>query len=131
MRNIPNNTREIILNTLPKNLTDAIYIFGSYGTEHFNEDSSDIDIAWFTNNNIDYSTLSSYEFELCEKLNREVDLVIPDKNNIYFMVEVLSSPPLKIYSDDFIDWLDRFNDWILDEYKFIQNVIAERCGYFE
>ena len=54
-------------------------------------------------------------------------IVIPDKNNIYFLVEVLSSPPIYIGNDNFTDWLDRFNDWVLDEYKFIENVILEKC----
>ena len=71
--------------------------------------------------------INSYEFDLCELLGREVDLVIPDKNNIYFLVEVLSSPPIYIGNDNFTDWLDRFNDWVLDEYKFIENVILEKC----
>lgn len=117
----------IILNTLPQDITDAIYIFGSYGTEFFDEAWSDIDIAWFANTSIDYSKLCSYEFDLCEKLGREVDLVIPDKSNIYFLVEILKNRPLVINSEAFTDWLDRFNDWVLDEYKFIDNFVSERC----
>ena len=101
-------------------------IFGSVARGEQTE-NSDIDIAWFTNKPVDYSTLSSYEFDLCELLGREVDLVIPDKNNIYFLLEVLSSPPIYIGNDNFTDWLDRFNDWVLDEYKFIENVILEKC----
>ena len=61
------------------------------------------------------------------KYKIDEDLVIPDKNNIYFLVEVLSSPPIYIGNDNFTDWLDRFNDWVLDEYKFIENVILEKC----
>ena len=131
MRKIPQEISRIIIDTLPKEMTDAIYIFGSYATEFFDEENSDIDIAWFTNKPVDYSTLSSYEFDLCELLGREVDLIIPDKNNIYFLVEVLSSPPIYIGNDNFTDWLDRFNDWVLDEYKFIENVISERCDLLE
>lgn len=123
--------KKIILNILPKDVTEAIYIFGSYGTEFFDEENSDIDIAWFVNKNISYEELSSYEFELCEELGKEVDLVIPQKDNIYFLKEVLSREPLIINSDEFIEWLDRFNDWVLDEYNFIRNVIDERCGKYE
>lgn len=123
--------KNIILETLPQDITEAIYIFGSYDTEFFDEDSSDIDIAWFVNSEVKYENLGEYEFDLCEKLGREVDLVIPDKSNIYFMKEVLSRPPIVINSDEFCEWLDRFNDWMLDEYRFIQNVIDERCGKYE
>ena len=123
--------KKIILNILPKDVTEAIYIFGSYGTEFFDEENSDIDIAWFVNKNISYEELSSYEFELCEELEKEVDLVIPQKDNIYFLKEVLSREPLIINSDEFVEWLDRFNDWVLDEYNFIRNVIDERCGKYE
>ena len=123
--------KKIILNILPKDVTEAIYIFGSYGTEFFDKENSDIDIAWFVNKNISYEELSSYEFELCEELGKEVDLVIPQKDNIYFLKEVLSREPLIINSDEFIEWLDRFNDWVLDEYNFIRNVIDERCGKYE
>ena len=123
--------KKIILNILPKDVTEAIYIFGSYGTEFFDEENSDIDIAWFVNKKISYEELSSYEFELCEELGKEVDLVIPQKDNIYFLKEVLSREPLIINSDEFIEWLDRFNDWVLDEYNFIRNVIDERCGKYE
>lgn len=126
-----NMVRDIIIDTLPQEITDAIYIFGSYNTEFFDEDSSDIDIAWFTKGEIDFSQLVSYEFELCEKLGREVDLVIPDKSNTYFLAEILSNEPIIINSNSFIDWLDRFNDWVLDEYSFIKNVIDERCGLYE
>ena len=123
--------KKIILNILPKDVTEAIYIFGSYGTEFFDKENSDIDIAWFVNKNISYEELSSYEFELCEELGKEVDLVIPQKDNIYFLKEVLSREPLIINSDEFVEWLDRFNDWVLDEYNFIRNVIDERCGKYE
>lgn len=126
-----NMVRDIIIDTLPQEITDAIYIFGSYNTEFFDEDSSDIDIAWFTKGEIDFSQLVSYEFELCEKLGREVDLVIPDKSNTYFLAEILSNEPIIINSNSFVDWLDRFNDWVLDEYSFIKNVIDERCGLYE
>ena len=123
--------KKIILNILPKDVTEAIYIFGSYGTEFFDKENSDIDIAWFVNKKISYEELSSYEFELCEELGKEVDLVIPQKDNIYFLKEVLSREPLIINSDEFVEWLDRFNDWVLDEYNFIRNVIDERCGKYE
>lgn len=40
---------KIILATIPKDKTEAIYIFGSYNTEFFDDDS-DIDIGWFCKN---------------------------------------------------------------------------------
>lgn len=33
-------------------MTDAVYIFGSYGTKYYDSENSDIDIAWFTNKEI-------------------------------------------------------------------------------
>ena len=37
-------------------MTDAVYIFGSYGTKYYDSENSDIDIAWFTNKEIDLIT---------------------------------------------------------------------------
>lgn len=125
------DVKKIILDTLPIDITDAIYIFGSYETEYFDEECSDVDIAWFVNKELAYEELVSYEFELCEKLGIEVDLVIPEKSNIYFIKEVLGREPLIINSQEFIEWLDRFNDWILLESDFLQNVIDERCGKYD
>ena len=48
MRQIDEKIKELIISILNCQETDAIYIFGSYGTKYFTEDS-DIDIAWFTN----------------------------------------------------------------------------------
>ena len=86
MRKIPQEISRIIIDTLPKDITDAIYIFGSYATEFFDEENSDIDIAWFTNKPVDYSTLSSYEFDLCvsslHKYVRDDIIGIITKNTI-------------------------------------------------
>lgn len=131
MITLDNKIKDIILSSIPMEYTDAIYIFGSYGTEYYDEETSDIDIAWFPNKKIEYEELASLEFDLVENLKREVDLVIPDKSNILFLKEVLSRPPICINSEEFSEWLDRFNDWILDEYRFIQNVVDERLGKYD
>ncbi|MGL5676164.1 MAG: nucleotidyltransferase domain-containing protein [Cellulosilyticaceae bacterium] len=70
------SVEEIILETLPRELTEAIYLFGSYGTPYFDEATSDIDIGWYTNNEI--------------------------------------------------DWFDRFVDFAIDEYKFLETFREER-----
>ncbi|MEG1411144.1 MAG: hypothetical protein RSD36_15010 [Terrisporobacter sp.] len=49
MRNIPENIKNLIINVLNCKSTDAIYIFGSYGTKYYLDGESNIDIAWFTN----------------------------------------------------------------------------------
>ena len=53
----------IIIETLPKDKTDAVYIFGSYNSEFFDEDS-DIDIGWFCKDVTDEErVLLEYELE--------------------------------------------------------------------
>ena len=48
MRQIDEKTKELIISILNCQETDAIYIFGSYGTKYFTEDS-DIDILLLLN----------------------------------------------------------------------------------
>ena len=58
LRKIDDSIKKIIISVLNCQETDAIYIFGSYGTKYFTEES-DIDIAWFTNSHIDLVTRES------------------------------------------------------------------------
>lgn len=97
---------DVVSSILPKNITRAIYIFGSYTTEFFNNDS-DIDIGWFTT---DSSIEDDYLYEeaLSRKLNRKVDLVIvTEATKIFLLGNILSGIPIGYMSKEFEDWFDR------------------------
>ena len=73
MRQIDEKTKELIISILNCQETDAIYIFGSYGTEYFTEDS-DIDIVV----EVEKPTLSlmhNLHEALSKLFNTKVDLV--------------------------------------------------------
>lgn len=93
-----------ILETLPKDKTDAIYIFGSFNTEFFDEDS-DIDIGWFCHD-IDWGETIDFEEKLEKLLGRKVDLVMPDKDKRLILHEILCGFPIGPMSDSFCIWFD-------------------------
>lgn len=95
----------IIIETLPKDKTEGIYIFGSYNSEFFDDDS-DIDIGWFCKGVTDEERIL-LEYELEQKVGREIDLVFPDKNKILFLNEILSGKPIGRLSDEFCEWFDK------------------------
>lgn len=101
----------IIIETLPKEKTDAIYIFGSYNTEFFDEDS-DIDIGWFCRDVTDEERVI-LEYELEKKIGRDIDLVFPNKEKILFLNEVLAGKPIGELSEDFCKWFDYNIDEIM------------------
>ncbi|MGG7151289.1 nucleotidyltransferase family protein [Clostridium neonatale] len=102
---------KIIIETLPKEKTDAIYIFGSYNTEFFDEDS-DIDIGWFCKDVTDEERVI-LEYELEKKIGIEIDLVFPNKEKILFLNEVLAGKPIGGLSEDFCNWFDYNIDEIM------------------
>lgn len=53
------------------------------------------------------------EYDLEQKIGREIDLVIPDKNRILLLNEVLSGKPIGILSDEFCKWFDKNIDEII------------------
>lgn len=118
--------KQVIIDTLPKDITDAIYIFGSFGTEYFDENSSDIDIGWFTNQNIDWFDAMDYREILEEKLGREVDLLINEKDNFNLTYNILSGTSIGQMSDDFLEWFDRFCSFAIDELRYIESFRRER-----
>ena len=93
----------IIIETLPKDKTDAVYIFGSYNTEFFDEDS-DIDIGWFCRDVTDEERVL-IEYELEQKTGREIDLVFPDKKKMLLLNEVLAGRPIEM-TEKFAAWFD-------------------------
>lgn len=95
---------KIILDTIPNDKTEAIYIFGSYNTEFFDDDS-DVDIGWFCKNVTEKERVL-LEYDLEEKIGRAVDLVIPDKNKILILNEILAGKWIGELSDKFCIWFD-------------------------
>ncbi|MDU4478955.1 MULTISPECIES: nucleotidyltransferase family protein [Clostridium] len=102
---------KIILETLPQDKTEAIYIFGSYNTQFFHDDS-DIDIGWFCNN-VSEEERVLLEYELEQKIGREVDLVFPNKNKILILNEILAGKPIGRLSKHFCQWFDNNIDEIM------------------
>lgn len=117
---------KIILETLPKEITEAIYLFGSYGTPYFDEATSDIDIGWYTNMPMDWFEAMEYRDKLEEKLGREVDLLINEKDKFALTYNILSGKPIGDLSEDFCEWFDRFTSFAVDELKYLETFRRER-----
>jgi predicted nucleotidyltransferase len=79
MRGIPQDIKKTILSILPSELTEAIYIFGSFGTDCYIKGRSDLDIGWFTNQKVDIITYHKLKEVLEQKLNIEIDLKMVNK----------------------------------------------------
>ena len=119
-RNIPENIKNIILEVLPIDKTEAVYIYGSYGTERFST-SSDIDIAWYSKENISIMQRSKYQMELRKQLGIEVDLkVVKDDYSVKMEYEILKGDCIyfteyfreyfyefQLYNKDMIDIIKR------------------------
>ncbi|MGL4850122.1 MAG: type VII toxin-antitoxin system MntA family adenylyltransferase antitoxin [Clostridium sp.] len=114
---------------LPKEKIDALYLFGSYATGEFTEES-DVDIAIFSDS-LTYIELVDLEERISDKLGKEVDLILPEKNNTILLKEILSGKSLMETTEKFDEWFERFNEWISGEWWFIESCIDERCGLNE
>lgn len=114
---------------IPKEKVDALYLFGSYADGTFTEDS-DIDLAIFSEN-ISYVELVDLEYRISERLNKEIDLVLPEKNNTILLREILQGKSLMETTEAFDIWFERFNEWLVSEWWFIQMCIDERCKNYE
>lgn len=120
---------KVIIETLPREFTDAIYVFGSYRTEDFNINTSDIDIAWFTSYEdevLRFEKFIDYEKTLTKLLGIKVDLVDPEistKLNLYLITSILSFPPISETSEKFDEWFDRSIDQIGVDWEFDQLVL--------
>ena len=117
---------EKIKDLIPKEKVDALYLFGSYSNGTFTEDS-DIDLAIFSDN-LSYIELVDLEDKIRERLGKEVDLVLPEKNDVLLLREILQSKSLIETSEAFDMWFERFNEWLVSEWWFIEMCINERCG---
>ena len=131
MRQIDEKTKELIISILNCQETDAIYIFGSYGTKYFTEDS-DIDIAWFTNSPIDLVLRGKFVY--FEKvLGLSVDLVVVNKDsspyllcNIFEFGEIIFE-----YGENFSNWFDKFYDETLVDRELYFMYMEEKNRYVQ
>lgn len=108
---------------------DALYLFGSYADGTFTEDS-DIDLAIFSDN-LTYVELVDLEDKISERLHKEVDLVLPDKRETLLLREIFQGISLRETTEEFDRWFERFNEWLVGEWWFIEMCINERCGLNE
>lgn len=120
---------EKIKDLIPKDKVDALYLFGSYSNGTFTEDS-DIDLAIFSDD-LSYIELVDLEDKISERLNKEVDLVLPEKNDVLLLREILQGKSLMETSEVFDTWFEKFNEWLSSEWWFIEMCINERCGLNE
>jgi uncharacterized protein len=120
---------EKIKDLIPRDKVDALYLFGSYSNGTFTEDS-DIDLAIFSDN-ISYIELVDLEDKISERLGKEVDLVLPERNEVLLLREILQGKSLIETSEAFDIWFERFNEWLASEWWFIEMCINERCGLNE
>ncbi len=131
MRKIDKTIKKKIINLLNCNATEAIYIFGSYGTEYYEEDASDIDIAWFTNKKIDLVTRMKFKNILEEVLDIEVDLVVVDENSTeYLLFNIFETGEcIFIGSEEFEKWFDYFYDKTYLDREFLSIYMEEKIKY--
>ena len=118
-----------IKDLIPKDKVDALYLFGSYSNGTFTEDS-DIDLAIFSDD-LSYIELVNLEDKISERLNKEVDLVLPEKSDVLLLREILQGKSLMETSEVFDTWFEKFNEWLSSEWWFIEMCINERCGLNE
>ena len=106
-----NEVFDIIRGVICKYPTDAIYVFGSYLTDYFDEYSSDIDIAWFTDS---YTYIDNVEFiqdTLSDMLEIQVNVVNGFSLPFKFLKEVLSGEIITTqYSYKFQKFFEDFYD---------------------
>ena len=120
---------EKIKDLIPRDKVDALYLFGSYSNGTFTEDS-DVDLGIFSEN-LSYIELVDLEDKISERLGKEVDLVLPEKNDVLLLKEILQGKSLIETSETFDMWFERFNEWLASEWWFIEMCINERCGLNE
>ena len=121
----------MIIGLLNCNITDAIYIFGSYGTKFYEEGISDIDIAWFTSKNIDLVTRTKFKNLLEEVLDLNVDLVLVDKNSTEYLLYNIFETGECIFvgSSRFEEWFGEFYDKTYLDREFLSIYLEEKNKY--
>ena len=131
MRNIDEKIKRIIKGLLNCNITDAIYIFGSYGTKFYEDGISDIDIAWFTSKNIDLVTRTKFKNLLEEVLDIKGDFVLVDKNSTEYLLYNIFETGECIFvgSSRFEEWFGEFYDKTYLDREFLSIYLEEKNKY--
>lgn len=118
-----------IKDLIPVDRIDAMYLFGSYANGNFT-DESDVDLAIFSDT-LTYVELVDLEDKISERLGKEIDLVLPEKDDTLLLREILQGKSLIETTENFDEWFERFNEWLSAEWWFIKSCIDERCGLNE
>lgn len=106
----------IIRTTLDSNHFTAAFLFGSYGTEDFN-DLSDIDIAVLTD--LGYCEIKEYQDRLEQELDIEVDLVNAEELPMIFQLQITNRSCILFCKDEEIlnDFYDRTEFYYKTDYR--------------
>lgn len=132
LRVIDEYVKKIITFCLNCRETEAIYIFGSYGTEYFTKES-DIDIAWFTNSPIDLVIRGKLERFIEDLLGISVDLVVVNKDsNRYLLCNIFEYGEIIFeQGNNFSKWFDQFYDETLLDRELYFLYMEEKNRYVQ
>lgn len=107
-----------------------IYIFGSYGTEYFNQDS-DIDIAFLAKEKVDAKTKFDLKLYLIQELGYEIDLIDLDDAKPVLAKEIVCKGRViyamdEIAKDEFVYKTMALYGQYVDDIKVIVDKVKER-----
>lgn len=122
------NIKNLIVETLKNyDFIVAPFIFGSFGTEDFMDDS-DIDIAILVNENINYMKVLEIEEILEEVLQVKVDLNLIKELSKHIQLEIVMRNECLYVNNDvvFDEYLDELNYWYKTEFPFWLKLMSER-----
>lgn len=108
----------------------AAFIFGSYGSDEFT-DESDIDIAIV--GKLELLDKLKLEGILTKELKREVDLVMIDELPQYLQLQILVRNDNILIKDEekYFEYLDNINRWYKFEFDFWKKSMIERGHSFD
>lgn len=107
----------------------AAFIFGSFGTDEFMDDS-DIDIAILLNKDVDYMKLLEIEELLELELNIKTDLNSINELPKHIQMQIIIRNDCIYISDEecFDTYLDNLNYWYKTEFPFWFKLMSERSS---